>query len=52
VIAVDADPSACLGAAVGLPSELLHKLVPISEMAELIKERTGGRREPMALTSG
>jgi len=49
---VDADPSAVLGAAVGLPSELLHKLVPISEMAGLIKERTGGVREPMALTSG
>ena len=44
VIAVDADPSACLGAAVGLPFELLHKLVPISEMAELIKERTGGEK--------
>ena len=44
VIAVDADPSACLGAALGLPFELLDKLVPISEMAELIKERTGAEK--------
>jgi CO dehydrogenase maturation factor len=44
VIAVDADPSACLGAALGLPLELLDKLVPISEMAELIKERTGAEK--------
>jgi CO dehydrogenase maturation factor len=44
VIAVDADPSACLGAALGLPLELLDKLVPVSEMADLIKERTGAEK--------
>ena len=44
VIAVDADPSPCFGTALGLPIELLDKLVPISEMAELIKERTGAEK--------
>jgi CO dehydrogenase maturation factor len=41
VIAVDADPAACLGAALGLSPELQRKLVPISAMSDLIKERTG-----------
>ncbi len=44
VIAVDADPAACLGAALGLPAELRQKLVPISEMSDLIKERTGAEK--------
>lgn len=41
VIAVDADPAACLAAALGLPAELQRKLIPISAMSGLIKERTG-----------
>lgn len=41
VIAVDADPAASLGFALGLPAELQAKVTPISEMGELIEERTG-----------
>ena len=41
VLAVDADPDANLGAALGFDEEELKSLVPISEMEELIAERTG-----------
>ncbi len=44
VIAVDADPAASLGAALGLPLELQEKLVPVSGMDALIKERTGAEK--------
>jgi len=44
VIAVDADPCACLGSALGLPRELQSRLEPISGMADLIKERTGAEK--------
>ena len=44
VLAVDADPSPCLAGALGFPSELREKLCPISEMDELIYERTGARK--------
>jgi CO dehydrogenase maturation factor len=40
VLAIDADPSPCLGAALGFPSEALKGLTPIAEMRELIAERT------------
>lgn len=43
VLAVDADPSPCLAGALGLPENLLAKLSPISEMDELIEERTGAK---------
>jgi CO dehydrogenase maturation factor len=43
VLAVDADPSPCLAGALGFPAELRDKLHPISEMDELIYERTGAR---------
>ena len=43
VLAIDADPSPCLGASLGFPEELLVKLVPISRMDELIYERTGAQ---------
>lgn len=43
VLAVDADPSPCLAGALGFPDELRRKLTPISEMDELIYERTGAR---------
>jgi len=39
VIAVDADPDANLAASLGLPDA--DKITPISEMTELIEERTG-----------
>ncbi len=41
VIAVDADPAASLGYALGLPRELQDKVTPISKMDDLIRERTG-----------
>ncbi len=43
VLAVDADPSPCLAGALGFPAELRARLSPISEMDELIYERTGAR---------
>ncbi len=43
VLAVDADPSPCLAGALGFPSDLRRLLHPISEMDELIFERTGAR---------
>ncbi len=44
VLAVDADPSPCLAGALGFPPGLREKLRPISEMDELIENRTGARR--------
>ncbi len=44
VLAVDADPSPCLAGALGFPDELRAKLVPISEMDDLIYERTGAKK--------
>ncbi len=41
VLAVDADPDANLGSAIGIPPDLTASLVPISERRKLIKERTG-----------
>lgn len=43
VLAVDADPSPCLAGALGFPSELRAQLHPISEMDDLIYERTGAQ---------
>jgi CO dehydrogenase maturation factor len=43
VLAVDADPAPCLAGALGFPAELRARLKPISEMDELIYERTGAR---------
>ncbi|MES0361562.1 MAG: carbon monoxide dehydrogenase accessory protein CooC [Anaerolineales bacterium] len=43
VLAVDADPSPCLAGALGFPAEQRAKLHPISEMDELIYERTGAK---------
>jgi CO dehydrogenase maturation factor len=41
VLAIDADPSPCLGDALGFPQEMIRGLTPIAEMHELIHERTG-----------
>ncbi|MGB9814029.1 MAG: AAA family ATPase [Thermovenabulum sp.] len=41
VIAVDADPDSNLASALGVPHEKMEKLTPLSEIKELIKERTG-----------
>ena len=43
ILAIDADPSPCLGPALGFPSDLLKDLAPIAEMEELIYERTGAQ---------
>ncbi len=43
VLAVDADPSPCLAGALGFPEALRDRLHPISEMDELIEERTGAK---------
>jgi CO dehydrogenase maturation factor len=43
VLAVDADPSPCLAGALGFPDQLREKLHPVSEMDELIEERTGAK---------
>jgi CO dehydrogenase maturation factor len=43
VLAVDADPSPCLAAALAFPAELRAQLRPIAEMDELIEERTGAK---------
>jgi CO dehydrogenase maturation factor len=43
VIAIDADPAASLGYALGLPPDLLAQITPIGQMDELIYERTGAK---------
>ncbi|MBM3128446.1 MAG: cobyrinic acid ac-diamide synthase [Chloroflexi bacterium] len=43
VLAIDADPSPCLGDALGFPRELIQGLTPIAEMGDLIAERTGAK---------
>lgn len=41
VLAIDADPDANLASAIGISKDLLKDIKPISEMKELISERTG-----------
>ena len=43
VLAIDADPSPCLGQALGFPTELIARLEPIARMEALIYERTGAQ---------
>jgi len=43
VIAIDADPDANLAAALGADEETAHACVPLSELDDLIEERTGVR---------
>lgn len=43
VIAVDADPDANLGSAIGFSPQELHQIKPIADMTHLIEERTGAR---------
>src|SRR4030066_1146540 len=43
VLAIDAAPSPCLGAALGFPQAQLDTLTPIARMEELIYERTGAK---------
>ncbi len=41
VLALDADPSPCLGAALGFPAELMRRLTPVADMKAFVEERTG-----------
>jgi CO dehydrogenase maturation factor len=43
VLAIDADPAACMADALGLSEEQAARLEPISEMDDLIFERTGAK---------
>ena len=43
VVAVDADPASSLPAALGVPDEVRKRIVPLSEMLDVIEERTGAR---------
>lgn len=43
VLAIDANPDANLGMALGIPPAEVQKITPISEMNDLIEERTGAR---------
>jgi CO dehydrogenase maturation factor len=45
VLAVDADPDANLGLALGFTEEEIEQITPISKMSELISERTGSSSE-------
>jgi len=43
VLAIDADPAPCLGAALAFPPGNLAGLTPIAELDQLIEERTGAK---------
>ena len=45
VLAVDADPDANLALALGFPKKLIDEIIPISEMKNLVSERTGSTPE-------
>jgi CO dehydrogenase maturation factor len=44
VLAIDADPATGLAAACGVPPEEAEAITPVSEMEDLIYERTGARK--------
>ncbi len=43
VLAIDANPDANFGTALGIPYEEIQKITPIAEMSTLIEERTGAK---------
>jgi len=43
VVAVDADPASSLPAALGVPEAVRKSIIPLSEMLDVIEERTGAR---------
>ena len=43
VLAVDVDPDANLADALGVPADTCEKIIPISQQAALIEERTGAK---------
>ena len=44
VLAVDADPDANLGLALGMSEEMIDSITPISEMKDLAEERTNAKK--------
>jgi len=42
VYAVDADPDASLGLALGIPDDILAKVIPLIDMEDVIKEKSAG----------
>jgi CO dehydrogenase maturation factor len=48
VLAVDVDPDANLGLALGFTDEQLDEIVPISKMTKLIEERTGASSDGLS----
>lgn len=42
VYAVDADPDACLAAAVGIPEEQIRNIKPLVDLKELVEKKSGG----------
>jgi len=44
VLAIDADPDANLGSAIGFSQEAVDKVKPVATMMELIEERTGAKK--------
>lgn len=42
VYAVDADPDACLAAAVGIPEEQISQMKPLVDMKELVEQKSAG----------
>ncbi|MDU7904267.1 MAG: carbon monoxide dehydrogenase accessory protein CooC [Peptostreptococcaceae bacterium] len=49
VVAVDADPDANLGLALGFPTEISESITPISEMKKLVSERTGAEAQSFGI---
>lgn len=43
VLAIDANPDANLGTALGISVEELSRVTPVAQMEELVQERTGGK---------
>jgi CO dehydrogenase maturation factor len=44
VLAIDADPDANLGSAIGISAEELKHITPLAQMGDLIRERTGATK--------
>ncbi len=49
ILAVDADPDANLASSIGMTDTELREVVPLSQMKELVEERTGAGSDPVGL---
>jgi len=43
VLAIDADPDANLAVSIGISPEAAAELIPLSEMKDIVEERTGAK---------